>query len=76
MRTPQRHHSESVLYLNDEHPKHEKTKNNNFVLSCLQQQSLENRDRPSRSNSRLFPISTYIELPTPHSALDQKYVEF
>lgn len=48
VRTPKRHNSESVLYMTEEQ------------IATENKQSSP-RERSSRSNNRLFPISTYTE---------------
>lgn len=55
VRTPKRHNSESVLYLNEDP--------SNIVASdATKQTSMETGElRSSRSNHRLFPVSTYME---------------
>jgi hypothetical protein len=56
VRTPQRHNSESVLYMNDE-GKMNGTNNNS--TEDLSNESFQHRS--SRSDNRLFPINTYTE---------------
>lgn len=51
VRTPQRHNSESVLYMNDDQVSLSSVNNNN---NKTEQQS-------SRNNHRLFPVNTYTE---------------
>lgn len=53
VRTPQRHNSESVLYMNDEQASLTSA-NSNKNLAQTEQQS-------SRNNHRLFPVNTYVE---------------
>lgn len=53
VRTPKRHNSESVLYMNDDQ------------LSVISDSSKTSpSERSSRSNYRLFPVSTYVESPS------------
>lgn len=65
VRTPKRHNSESVLYMNDDQI--------SIASDSIKQASPT--ERSSRSNNRLFPISTYIEPTSPDdltcSASDQ-----
>jgi hypothetical protein len=56
VRTPQRHNSESVLYMNDEGKMNGTSNNSTEDLSSEQFQH-----RSSRSDNRLFPINTYTE---------------
>lgn len=56
VRTPQRHNSESVLYMNDE------CKMNGSLNNVNDDGSNDHfQHRSSRSDNRLFPISTYTE---------------
>lgn len=82
VRTPQRHNSESVLYMNDEQ-KSICTSNSTEDLmseSSYQQRQFQQRssDRSNRSDNRLFPINTYTEQPaslnTSTTSLDAKLV--
>lgn len=57
VRSPQRHHSESVLYMNEDN-KITTAKNSTEDLSS---ESFQHRS--SRSDNRLFPINTYTEQP-------------
>lgn len=50
--TPQRHNSESVLYMNEE---------SISSANAAEDSSLNSQQRSSRSDNRLFPISTYVE---------------
>lgn len=52
VRTPQRHNSESVLYMNDEQS-NQTPANSNKILAQTEQSS--------RNNHRLFPVNTYVE---------------
>lgn len=58
MRTPQRHNSESVLYMNDDQI--------SLSSDCSKQQS--QIEQSSRNNHRLFPVSTYTETTTTTSS--------
>lgn len=55
VRTPKRHNSESVLYMNDEQTN--LSPSNNSSIKQITQ-----TDQSSRNNHRLFPVSTYTEL--------------
>lgn len=72
--TPQRHNSESVLYLNNDAKMNGTSNNSTEDLSCEQFQH-----RSSRSDNRLFPINTYtdqsISLSASTTSLDAKWVE-
>ncbi|CRK97931.1 CLUMA_CG011304, isoform A [Clunio marinus] len=57
VRTPQRHNSESVLYMNDESKMNGNTSNNS--VEDLSSEQFQHRS--SRSDNRLFPINTYTE---------------
>lgn len=78
MRTPQRHNSESVLYMNDE-GKQSMTTNGTANNSTEDLSSEQFQHRSSRSDNRLFPINTYTEQPVSLSAsttsLDAKWVQ-
>lgn len=52
VRTPKRHNSESVLYMNDDQT---------IITSDCKKQASQNEQQTSRNNCRLFPISTYTE---------------
>lgn len=52
VRTPQRHNSESVLYMNDEQAS-QTSADGSKILSQAEQSS--------RANHRLFPVNTYVE---------------
>lgn len=68
VRTPQRHNSESVLYMNDEG----KTNGTNSTEDLSSEQF---QHRSSRSDNRLFPINTYTEpisLSASTTSLDSK----
>src|SRR5690349_4171512 len=65
VRTPQRHNSESVLYMNDEGKSNGSTNNNNSTEDLSSEQF---QHRSSRSDNRLFPINTYTEQPISLSA--------
>lgn len=54
VRTPKRHNSESILYMNDDQIS---------IISDYSKQASPT-ERSSRNNHRLFPVSTYIEPPT------------
>lgn len=55
VRTPKRHNSESVLYLNEDSTNH-------IASDGVKQSSIELAElRSSRTNHRLFPVSTYVE---------------
>lgn len=51
--TPQRHNSESVLYMNEESINTANSADDSFISNL--------QHRSSRKDNRLFPISTYIE---------------
>lgn len=81
VRTPQRHNSESVLYMNDE----QKICTSNSTEDLMSESSYQQRqfqqrssDRSNRSDNRLFPINTYTEQPaslnTSTTSLDAKLV--
>lgn len=83
VRTPQRHNSESVLYMNDEQKVLGTSSNSTEDLmseSSYQQRQFQQRssDRSNRSDNRLFPINTYTEPPaslnTSTTSLDAKLV--
>jgi hypothetical protein len=63
VRTPQRHNSESVLYMNDEGKMNNGSANSSEDLSSNDQF----QHRSSRSDNRLFPINTYTEQTVPSS---------
>lgn len=48
--TPQRHNSESILYMNEDN-----------MNSTINVEDINSQHRSSRSDNRLFPINTYIE---------------
>lgn len=52
VRTPQRHNSESVLYMNDD-------QSNSLTLNS--DKKLAQSEQSSRNNHRLFPVNTYTE---------------
>lgn len=56
VRTPQRHNSESVLYMNDDQVSLSSVNNNNNNNKTLQTEQ-----QSSRNNHRLFPVNTYTE---------------
>lgn len=58
--TPQRHNSESVLYMNDD-SKISNVTNGNSIEDLPNDHNNIQQHRSSRSDSRLFPISTYTE---------------